>query len=163
MSKDIAKCVRLPQELARRAENEAFRLGLSFSDYVLNALRQALGDGGDPAIDFLRRLAIWLEGEFDPHNFPPDVTLRVFHHIRDSAALRREYEALITRADGRRDWEAVAGLHRRIGLLVKVVLGAEVIGRSLPLDPGEHLVRTHSLLRPGNAPPAAAGAPTQAA
>lgn len=143
------KSLRLAEDLLVRALEEADRLGVSFNEFVIHALEQALGNEGDPAIAFLADLAEWIEATFDRRDFPADVTLRVFHHIRDDRLLRARYNELIRKDDGGTDFEALISVHRRIGRLVKRVLGAELSGRSVPLDPREHLIRSHALLVPG--------------
>jgi hypothetical protein len=72
----------------------------------------------------------------------------VFLHLRDSMDLRAEYDKLISDEEGNRSGIRVSSLHRRIGLMVKRVLHAEVKGRSLPLDFREHLIISHALLTP---------------
>ena len=76
-----------------------------------------------------------------------DVTLEVFRHLRGDEALRARYLAAIDRGDGFADESLRSTLHRRIGKRVKAVLGAEVVGRSLPLDPAVELIRSFALLR----------------
>jgi len=148
MTTHILKTVRLSAELAASVEKESAALGLTFNDYAAHALRLALTGKRDATIPFLKALAAWTRKRHAGQDFPQDVTLTVFHHIRDTRAVRRAYDRLTTDAAGRKDREAVWSLHRRIGLLVKRVLNAEVMGRSLPHDPAEHLVTTFSLLGP---------------
>jgi hypothetical protein len=141
--------LRLPEELAERASREADSLGISFSDFVIHALDKALGGEGDSSILFLKNLAAWTEKTFDKSAFPEDVTLRVFHHVRDDAALKKEYDELVAGTDSEPSRVRITSLHRRVGLMVKRVLHAEVRGRSLPLDAREHLIQSHALLTPG--------------
>jgi len=149
MAETQIKSIRLSDDLLTRVLEEADRLGVSFNEFAVHALERALGNEGDESIVFMTDLAFWLEQNFNRHAFPEDVTLQVFHHIRDDRNLRARYRALIRNADGGTDPEKLTGMHRRIGRLVKRALDAEVFGRSLPLDPEEHLIRSHALLRPG--------------
>lgn len=148
MPSNTVKTLRMPRDLADRVGCETERLGITFTDFMLYATRRALGETGDMSFELLKELSAWVEYTFNKDNFPQDVTLRVFHHIRDTQELRGRYERLITRDSGDRDWDALSRLHRRIGRLVKRVLDAEVVARSLPLDPGEHLIKSHALLKP---------------
>ena len=75
----------------------------------------------------------------------------MFHRIRDFSHWRADYEQLIRGVDGDADYDALVALHRRIGRLVLRILNAEVVGRSDPLDPAEHLIKSHALLRPKRA------------
>ena len=50
----------------------------------------------------------------------------------------------------RLDERARDSLHRRIGRLVKQVLRARAVERSLPLNPTVELIRSHALLEPGD-------------
>lgn len=148
MGKTCILTLRVPTELAENVDTEASRLGITVTDFMAYAARCVLGEPPDPAIRFLMELSKWIEATFDKQAFPSDVTLRVFHHIRDTEEFRGQYNVLIKNEHGARDPSAVTSLHRRIGRLVKRVLNAEVIARSVPLNPDEHLVTTHALLVP---------------
>lgn len=143
----ISKTVRLPAEVVEAAEHWGDALGLSFTDVVEMALRDKLPDLGDsPAFTLLTAVRDWLE-TFDKQDFPQDVTLRVFQHIQDDPQLWQLY---LRATDDRSDSAKVGSVHRRIGKAVKLVLGAKVVGRSLPLDPDEHVIQSHALLVPGD-------------
>ena len=165
MTEKTVRTLRISSDVAREVDDEADRLGITFTDFMVHAAQLALGRNGDPAIDFLKSLSRWIEKTYDKTFFPADVTLQVFHHIRDDAQFRHQYDALTTTETGEKDWDAVISLHRRIGRMVKRVLNARVVARSLPLDPEEHLIKTHALLAPrssernkeGTAEPGGAG------
>jgi hypothetical protein len=145
------KTVRLPAELIERAQDEADALGVSFNEFTVYALGVALGgQPGDASMAFLKDVAAWVRMRFSKADFPPDVTLVVFHHIQEDGILWDRYLKVVSDETGERDSALVTSLHRRIGRMVKRVLGAEVFGRSLPLDPDEHLIQSHALLRPGD-------------
>ena len=144
------KTIRVSQDLLERVNTTAGRLGISFNEFATHALEVALGNKGDENIGLLADLTQWVEGNFDRTAFPPDVTLLVFHHLRDDRKLRRKYDASIHDPSGRTNWDALISVHRRIGRMVKRVLAAEVFGRSLALDPKEHLIKAHALLRPSS-------------
>lgn len=151
MSDKCVKSVRIDRDLADRAATEADVLGVTFSELVAVSLKRTLGEEPEPGYVFAQEIAFWLRENYGTGDFPEDVTLRVFHRIRDFPQWRAEYQQLIRGIDGGVDYDALIALHRRIGRLVLRVLDAEVIGRSEPLDPEEHLIKSHALLRPKRA------------
>ena len=148
MSGKCVKSVRIDRGLAERAAAEADTLGITFSEFVAVSLKQSLGEEPEPECAFSRTIAAWLREDYGAGEFPEDITLRVFHRIRDFRSWRRSYQELIRGLDGEVDYDALIALHRRIGRLVLRVLNAEVVGRSEPLDPEEHIIKSHALLRP---------------
>jgi len=143
------KSVRLPDELAERISREADQLGVTFNALVVNALNESLGDGGDKSIDLLKELSSWLRQNYSPKSFPSNITFQTFQHIIREKRLRKQYDGIIHKGSGEKDFKALISLHRRIGRLVKTVLKADVNGRIIGLDPGKYLIKSYSKLVPG--------------
>ncbi len=139
--------IRLPADLAIRAEAFAGQTGMTLSEFVVHSMDLALGGKGDPAIAFMARVRSWVISSY-ASSFPEDVTLRVFQHIRSDSELYAAYLDSIDSNDPERAYEMRTSLHRRIGLMVKRLLNATVVGRSLPLDPSVNLITSCALLRP---------------
>ncbi len=138
------KTIRLPSEVVTAAVHRAEELGLTFTHIVEVALREHLGLDDDPAYKLVLDIRDYLRESYTD-DFPQDVTLRVFHRIQSN----EEWAALYLRAlEGDDRDRLLAALHRRIGKAVRLILGAKVIGRSLPLDPVENLIKSHALLAP---------------
>ena len=137
--------LRLPADLYGKADKEAARQGIAFNTFVANAIRSAVGEE-DKAAKLLEEVAKWLRSKFTEDNFPEDVTLRVFHYIRDDRKLRKLYDAIVIDSAGRKNYDALVPLHKGVGLLVKTILNAKVKGRSVEHDPGVHLLKTYALL-----------------
>lgn len=148
-----ANAGRIDRGLAERAGAEADVRAITFSEFVAFSLKQTLGEEMDPEYAFAREIAVWLRKNYSVEKFPEDVTLRVFHRIRDFPQWRGNYRELIRGTDGEADCDVRIALHRRIGRLVLRVLDAEVVGRSEALDPEEHIIKSHALLRPRQPPP----------
>jgi hypothetical protein len=142
----ITITARIPVSLIERAEVLANEAGMSLNDLLVHALDRELGGGGDPMIRLLAALRTWVRNTFEA-GFPVDVTLKTFQHLRADPVLWSAYEKCICDANGNLVPERRSGLHRRIGLLVKRVLKAEVVGRSLPLNVKEHLISSYALLQ----------------
>ena len=149
MNRLITKTLRLPSELIEAAEQRAASIGLNLSDIVEAALADHLGLPRNKSFEVLEAVRDHLLDLY-PHRqgFPRDVTLTVFRHIQADNHLSDLYRAAVHAADGSFDESARDSLHRRIGRLVKQVLRAQVVGRSLPLDPAVELIRSHALLEP---------------
>lgn len=145
--KTVNKTVRLTEAMVDAAERWGSALGLTFTDVVELALISHLNLAGNPSFELVEAVRDYLLGKYPERlDFPQDVTLEVFKHIRDDTKLRALYEQALAAGPDRE--EAVASLHRRLGKAVKLVLNATVVGRSLPLDPVEFLITTHALLIP---------------
>ncbi len=141
------RSLRMPERLFDKAAAEASRQGVAFNTFVVNAVRKALGED-DGSVQLLDAVAKWLKAKYPPLKaFPLNVTLEVFHHIRDDKKLRTLYDGIVLDRKGDKNYDALVPLHKNIGLLVKTLLNAKVIGRSLPLDPEENLIKTYSLLK----------------
>lgn len=149
MDHQVMKSLRLPRSLVDEAERHARGLGLTFADIVEAGLRREVGMKPNVRTELLKDLALLVSGLYpSKKGFPPDVTLVVVRQMRDDKALKSAYDEAIRDEDGQIDDGARAILHRQIGLLVKRVLDAKVIGRSNPLDPVVELIKTHALLVP---------------
>ncbi len=145
------KTVRVARDVLEAAQAKADELGVTLNDIIDAGLRKELGMKPNPKLQFLSDVAERLRADFPSKKaFPNDVTLRVFHAIRDDPGLRSSYEQLIGARGGGINEQAKEDIHRQIGKLVPRVLGAKVMGRSLPLDPAVHLIKTHALLAPGD-------------
>ncbi len=141
------RSLRMPERLFDKATAEASRQGTTFNTFVVNAVRKALGED-DGSVQLLDAVAKWLKAKYLPRkDFPLNVTLEVFHHIRDDRRLRKLYDSIVLDRHGDRNYDALVPLHKNIGLLVKTLLNAQVVGRSLPLEPEENLIKTYSLLK----------------
>ena len=146
----ITKTVRLSSTIVDPAEVKADQLGLNFNDIVEIAMAAYLGLAKNRSFALLEAVRDYLLKTYpDRKGFPQDVTLTVFKHIRANKKMWRIYKEATTDEDGNFDESARDSLHRRIGKAVKTVLGAKVVGRSLPLDPAKELIRSHALLEPG--------------
>jgi acetylornithine deacetylase/succinyl-diaminopimelate desuccinylase-like protein len=145
----MTKTIRLPVGLVRLAEARAAELGLAFNDIVEKAMTTHFDLPHNPSFDVLEAVRDHLQSQYpDRRGFPQDVTLEVFHHIQADEHLRSLYDAATTDEDGQAVDSLRGSLHRRIGRSVKAVLGAKVVGRSLPLDPEKDLISSHALLEP---------------
>lgn len=151
MDDQVTKSVRLQRSLVDKAEGLAEKLGLTFGDIVETALRREFNMEGNPRTDLLRQVAQWLLEQYpDKKGFPSSVTRLVFRHIQEDHAFRSLYDAAITGPDGSTDEGLRWTLHRLVGQTVSRVLNAKVIGRSVELEPGNELIKTHALLEPSN-------------
>ena len=137
--------LRLPQDLFLKADKEAVRQGIAFNTFVANAIRNAVGEE-DKAAKLLDEVAKWVKTKYLNKEFPDDVTLKAFHHIRDDKKLRKLYDKIVTDSTGGKNYDKLVPLHKGIGLLIKTLLNAKVKGRSLPLNPEENLIKTYSIL-----------------
>jgi hypothetical protein len=90
----------------------------------------------------------WVEKKWKCKSFPQNVTLQVFRQIRSDKTLFKKYQKAIANSERQPDDQKQAQVNRRIGKMVKRVLKAKVIGRSLPLNRKEELIETHALLEP---------------
>lgn len=145
----VTRTIRLRAALVRAADQDANELGLSFNDIVDRALAAHLQMPHHPAFDLLQAIrGLLLEKYPDRLRYPQTVTLEVFRDIRARKDLWSLYEAATTDEEGRPSEPLRDALHRRIGRAVKAILGAKVVGRSLPLDPEKELIRSHALLQP---------------
>jgi hypothetical protein len=148
MERSSVRTVRIPLHIAGAVERRAAECSVTFNDIVVRALQRFLRLPRHPRTELMERLSAWVARSFDPADFGEDVTLQVVRHLRANLPLRLLYQEAVSDARGRRDGRAKAGLHRRIGKMVKNVLGAVVAGRSGPLDPEVELIGSYSLLRP---------------
>ena len=145
----ITKTTRLPEAVASAADLRAADLGITFTDVVEMALRSFLELDGNPSFELLEWVRDDLVGRYPDHQgFPRDVTLEVFREIRGSTEAWKLYVAATHDEAGDLIAAARDSLHRRIGRATKLVLGARVVGRSLPLDPTTELITSHALLEP---------------
>ncbi len=143
----VTKTVRLPQALVEAAEAAALELGLTFNDMVEEALASHMQMPANKGHAVLMAVRDHLVQTYpNQRGFPQDVTLDVFRRIQSDKHLWSLYQAAV----GPNDEAARDSLHRKIGKAVKAVLGARVVGRSLPLDPAVELIRSHALLAPSN-------------
>jgi len=143
------KTLRLPSDLVQAAEVRAEEIGLNLSDIVEAALAEHLGLPRNQSFEVLAAVRDHLLARYPRRQgFPRDVTLTVFRHIQTDPGLQSLYRSAVVDPDGSLDETARDSLHRRIGKLVKQVLRARVVGRSLPLDPAVELIRSHALLEP---------------
>lgn len=151
MPEQIVKTIRLPRPIVDATETKAAELGLTFADVVEALLRKETQMEPNPKTNMLLKVASLLV-ELYPNkdDYPRDVTLQVFRAIRADDALLKIYRAAITDPSGSESDNLKATLHRQIGLCVRRVLGAKVIGRSVELDPKIELIKTHALLEPEN-------------
>lgn len=140
--------IRFTEEMYSRVEEEAERLGWSPSDVVTYAVCKQLGMPVDPGIDLITTLKIWVEMKWGTRNFPKDATLQIFRHIKLDPVIFDQYNKIIMGDDGQLNEQKRAYINRRIGKMVKKVLKAKVVGRSLPLDRNIELIETHALLEP---------------
>jgi len=147
----MTRTIRISQEVAEVALAYAGTKGVSLSFLVEAALASYLGLSERRAFEVLEAICEYLMERYpDRRGFDEKVTLEVFHWLRDDPRAERLYVAATTDDEGRPDSTARASLHRKIGRLVKTVLQAQVIRRSGPLDPKEHLVRSFTLLEPAD-------------
>jgi hypothetical protein len=143
-----SKTFRLPDDVVAAAEERAAELGLTLTDLLADVLAKEFKMPRQPSTALSAEVSSLIASTFDPKHFPMDVTLEVFHRIRDDADLRRLYDQAISDDAGQPDRHRRWSVHRRIGRIVKRRLGAKVIGRSLPLDPSVDLIESHALLQP---------------
>src|ERR1700680_4580139 len=127
--------VHLPDHLAQHAAQEAERLRISLDDLIVVAIHDFTEQPSERRARLLAEVAAYVERHFSPENFPSNVTLRVFHHIRGDERLRMLYDAEIHDLYGHMDGFARASLNHAIGATVASRLEAEVIGHLEPLDP----------------------------
>ncbi len=143
------RSVRLPPEVMAAAEVKASELGLTFNDVVEVALRRMLDMKTDAKTELMIEIAQRLRDRFPRRTgFPNHVTRDVFHDIRDDEDLKKLYDEAIRGEDGTVDENKKGTVHKQVGHLVRRVLGAKVVGRSLPLDPEVDLIGSHALLEP---------------
>ena len=138
MEPSVTKTVRIPGDIIQRMEN----FGLPHNDIIVQALREFFNMPPEPSVEFMKKVCKWVEDTFEGKPFEEDVTLKVFRHIQSDKTLFAAYKKLTGTQ------EAKEVLHRRLGKMVKQALKAEVVGRSLPLDPEKELIKTYALLRP---------------
>jgi len=132
----INKTFRIPVDLAQHMDE----LGIPPNDIVIQALRQFFGLPLEESIVFMQQIHAWVVEQFSGQDFDEDVTLKTFRHIKEDNNLFNAYQRIVKMQEENT-------LHRRIGKMVKVALKAEVIGRSLQLDPAKELIKTYALLR----------------
>lgn len=144
-----SKTFRLPEDLVAAAEERAADIGITLTDLLADALAKELNMPRQPTTALSAEVSAMIMTTYDRRNFPMDVTLDVFRHIRDDAGLRKLYDDALDDGTGSPDRHRRWSVHRRIGRIVKRRLGAKVVGRSLPLDPAVELIESHALLAPG--------------
>lgn len=141
------KSVRLPADLATEAERLARELGLTFSDLVEAGLRRQIGWRPNSTVELLAACAESLRDRYPQgRSFPQDVTRELFREVQTVKRLRGLYDAAVAGPDGKISEALRDVLHRRVGKMVKAVLDAEVIGRSLAINAAGELIKTHALL-----------------
>lgn len=145
---DATITFRTSTELAQEVQDRADELGVTASDVIADAVCRYLGRSPLTKLQLVIALAALIDKNFDKKSFPADVTLKVFKFILEDPKLRRLYDEAIRGPDGVPDAEKRAVVHREIGRMVKRRLNAKVTGRSVPLDPKEHLIESHALLAP---------------
>jgi len=151
MEELVAKSIKLPRELVDAVEHRANELGLTFADVLEAGLRKEVNMPTNPRTDLLTQVGQWLLEQYpDKKGFPAEVTLTVFRKIKADSSFWTVYEAAITNSSGEEDESLRWTLHRQIGQAVRRVLDAQVIGRSVELDPEVELIKTHALLVPQN-------------
>jgi hypothetical protein len=90
----------------------------------------------------------WLNANYGHGHFPPNITQRVFHHLHTDPQLFQLYQAQIA-PNGVLDRHRRHRLHRLIGRVVKVHLGARTFGRRIgPMNPNAILIRSCARLCP---------------
>lgn len=141
----VVRSLRISEELYNKVNKEAEKLGLNFNTFVANAIRKALNEE-DKSAKLLDAIAKWLKDNYSWENFPEDVILKAFHHIRADKKLRKLYDQIVLDSAGRKNYDVLVPLHKNIGLLVKTLLNAKVKGRSIEHDPEIHLLKTFALL-----------------
>lgn len=149
MTAQVMKSVRLPESLVREIELKAEELGLTFADLVETSLRKEMGMRATSKVELMTGITDWLNVMYPrQEGFPEDVTLLVFRQIQVDEGMISDYDAAIRDDDGTVDERIKGSLHRQIGQQVRRVLKARVKGRSIELDPGIELIKTHALLVP---------------
>ncbi len=128
--------VHLPDHLAEHAAQEAERLGISLDDLIVVAVHDFTEMPSDRKMRLLAGVAAYVDRHFSPESFPPNVTLRVFHHVRSDERLRMLYDAEIRDFYGHMDEFARASLNHAISATVASRLEAEIVGHLEPLGYG---------------------------
>ncbi len=144
----ITKSLRLEENIVQQINTKCDEIGMSFNDFILYALNVQFGIENDNSLELLKLLAQWIRKHYSKDSFPDDITLRVFHQIRDSEQLSKIYNSIIYGEKKLKNIQLMISLHRRIGRMVKMILNAKVKARSIPLDPELNLIKTYSLLEP---------------
>jgi len=140
--------VRLPDRIAMRAAEEASTLGISIEELILLAVQEYVDDPLDGRVRLLAEVAAFIDRTYSPESFPPDVMLRVFHHIRRNPELHQVYYAETHDEHGHPEPHAKAHLNRQIRCLVACRLDAETIGEPQHPDPELSLTDSWARLRP---------------
>jgi hypothetical protein len=146
---DTTISFRASPRIAGALEKKARELGVSATDVILDALCVCFGIPRLAKVQLLTGVAALVDSHFDPRTFPEDVIKAVFDLLRRDPTLWPLYRSLVYRPDGSTDETEKGVVHRAIGRLVRERLGAKVKGRSAPLDPSQHLIKSHALLVPG--------------
>lgn len=142
--------VRLPVEVLEVLTEKAAPRAVS--EYAAELLAKAAGAAlSGPAKahrDFKNQVLQWVGENFDSKRFPRDAIHKAFIHAASNARLRRLHDTAICGEDGQPDRYRKATLHRQTGQGIRRVLGAEVDGRSAPLD-GSAFIESFTYLVPG--------------
>ena len=133
----------MPVELLDKLKFEADDLGISLNNYILSILKNRSSSSHNTNTSLVIAISKWIRENFTKNDFPPDITLKVFLYIKNNEDFFSTYKTIIEEGI-----ESKISLHRQIGMLVKEVLNAKVIGRSIPLDPKINLIKTYSILAP---------------
>ena len=144
MKSSCIKSIRMPVELLDKLKFEADDLGISLNNYILSILKNRSSSSHNTNTSLVIAISKWIRENFTKNDFPPDITLKVFLYIKNNEDFFSTYKTIIEEGI-----ESKISLHRQIGMLVKEVLNAKVIGRSIPLDPKINLIKTYSILAPG--------------
>jgi hypothetical protein len=140
--------IQICDQLERNATAEAARLGLSFDELVAMALHDFVDSPVNGIDELLAQVTAFVDRHFSTESFPPNVTQRVFGHIRRTPYLWSLYEAEICDADGCPDPHARQSLNHRVEALVASRLHAQLEPTMQTLNPERELAECCSLLRP---------------
>jgi hypothetical protein len=141
MANTSIKSLRIPNALYEEIQSEAKSIGFTTNNYIISILNSRHIGGDAIGAKFYKKISKWILNNYSKDNFPPDITLKVFHHIKNDSETYNNYKEIVSKSK-----DAKISLHRKIGIMVKDILGAKVTGRSVPLDPEENLIKTYSFL-----------------
>ena len=90
----------------------------------------------------------WLDANYGNGHFPPNITQRAFHHLHTTPQLFQLYQDEVA-PNGVLDRHRRHRIHRLIGRVVKVHLGARTVGRRIgPMNRQAILIETCARLCP---------------
>jgi hypothetical protein len=128
-TRSVLRSVRIPVALVHDTEERAARLGLTFTDLVVDALAVATGQPRYPRVALLSEVAALVRSLYPGNDYPPDVIRRVFQEIQRTPALMQLYKATVSMDGEKYRDENRAAVNQAIGKLVVALFGAEVCGR----------------------------------